>query len=257
MMSREKKNKIWLASKEELISLTLKAVRLADILRGLTTDCSSANYVVLKKRLSAEGIEYSHISLGKSSNKGKSFAQANKLPLSSVMIKNSSYSRSCLKRRLLKENLLENKCSECGLKDIWNGKPINMQIDHINGVADDHRLENLRMVCANCHSQTDTYAGKNTEKAIRVSSIDKMSRSERPEGGLIPSSRTDWRFRPRLNKRKVIRPSAEELYKLLWSLPTQQIAKQFGVSDKAIEKWAKIYKLAKPARGYWSKQKQL
>lgn len=254
-MSKQKKNKVFSASKDELINLTSKAVRLADILRGLTTDCSSANYILLKKRLSTEGIEYNHITLGKNSNKGKKFVKYNKLPLSSVMIKNSSYSRSCLKRRILKENLLKNKCSECGLENIWNGKPINMQIDHINGIADDHRLENLRMICANCHSQTNTFAGKNTERAIRVSSIDKMGRSERLEDGLIPSSRADWRFRPRLNKRKVIRPSAEELYKLLWSLPTQQIAKQFGVSDKAVEKWAKIYKLSKPTRGYWSKQK--
>ena len=58
----------------------------------------------------------------------------------------------------------------------------------------------------------------------------------------------------RVNQRKVIRPTKEELEKLLWEKPTSKIAKEYGVSDKAIEKWAKTYNLIKPPRGYWSKQ---
>jgi len=65
-----------------------------------------------------------------------------------------------LKKRLLKEKILENVCSICGITK-WNDKPINMQLDHINGISTDHRLENLRMICPNCHSQTETYCGKN------------------------------------------------------------------------------------------------
>lgn len=57
----------------------------------------------------------------------------------------------------------------------------------------------------------------------------------------------------RINSRKVIRPSKEELEKLLWQIPTVQIAAQFGVSDVAIAKWAKSYNLPKPPRGYWAK----
>lgn len=54
--------------------------------------------------------------------------------------------------------------------------------------------------------------------------------------------------------RKVTRPSKEELHKLLWEIPTQKLAEKFGVSDKAIEKWAKAYKIDKPPRGYWAKK---
>lgn len=61
-----------------------------------------------------------------------------------------------IKRRLVCEGLLENRCSECGL-DSWLGEPLTIQIDHINGIRNDHRLENLRMLCPNCHSQTETY----------------------------------------------------------------------------------------------------
>ena len=65
-----------------------------------------------------------------------------------------------LKNRLLKNNLLNNVCSCCGITD-WMDKPLNMELDHIDGDRTNHRLENLRMLCPNCHAQTDTYRSKN------------------------------------------------------------------------------------------------
>ena len=71
-----------------------------------------------------------------------------------------STSRWTVKRYLLRAGILKNRCDWCGL-DSWRGLPISIQIDHINGKGDDHRVENLRMLCPNCHSQTETYGGKN------------------------------------------------------------------------------------------------
>jgi 5-methylcytosine-specific restriction endonuclease McrA len=68
--------------------------------------------------------------------------------------------RTHIKVRLLRAGLLENKCSECGIKE-WLGEPLTVQIDHINGVNHDYRLENLRMLCPNCHSQTETHGTRN------------------------------------------------------------------------------------------------
>jgi len=59
---------------------------------------------------------------------------------------------------------------------------------------------------------------------------------------------------PKLDKRKVVRPEKEELKKLLWEVPTQKLAERYGVSDKAVEKWAKSYGIDKPPRGYWAKK---
>src|SRR5574339_274582 len=56
-------------------------------------------------------------------------------------------------------------CSECGLKDEWNGRPIRMQADHKNGICNDNRPENLRLLCPNCHSQTRTFSGRNRKKS--------------------------------------------------------------------------------------------
>lgn len=72
-------------------------------------------------------------------------------------------SRYNIKHRLLRAGLLENRCHECGLVE-WRGKVLMAHIDHINGIKSDHRLENLRMLCPNCHSQTETYGGRNARR---------------------------------------------------------------------------------------------
>lgn len=89
------------------------------------------------------------------------------------------------------------------------------------------------------------FANKKTYKdfGVELNYTQEFKQSRRKKGTVI------------LSLRKVERPSKEELQKLLWEKPTLQLAKQFGVSDKAIEKWAKAYGLTKPPRGYWSKNK--
>lgn len=79
-------------------------------------------------------------------------------------LKEMRVSGKCIKKRLIKSCQWTEKCSECGLGSEWNGKYISLQIDHINGDGMDNRLENLRFLCPNCHSQTDTFAGRNVKK---------------------------------------------------------------------------------------------
>lgn len=79
----------------------------------------------------------------------------------------STYARHRIKDRLIAQNLIEYRCTECGNTGIWQNKPLSLQLDHINGIPNDNRLENLRFICANCHSQTETYAGKNS-KGLRT-----------------------------------------------------------------------------------------
>lgn len=70
-----------------------------------------------------------------------------------------------LKNRMLREGLIENVCSVCGITE-WFGKSMNMELDHIDGDRSNHKMENLRMLCPNCHSQTDTYRSKNIKKDL-------------------------------------------------------------------------------------------
>lgn len=93
-----------------------------------------------------------------------------KIPTADMFTVNSVHHRKTIKHRILDEDLLEYSCSgeKCPLNGInspvWAGKPISLHLDHINGIRDDHRLENLRFLCPNCHSQTETYSGKNNKK---------------------------------------------------------------------------------------------
>jgi 5-methylcytosine-specific restriction endonuclease McrA len=87
--------------------------------------------------------------------------QPTKIPTIEILEgKHPYYQTLKLKKRLIKEGIKENKCDICGITE-WNGKLISMQLDHINGDSHNHKLENLRMICPNCHSQTETYCGKN------------------------------------------------------------------------------------------------
>jgi 5-methylcytosine-specific restriction endonuclease McrA len=84
-----------------------------------------------------------------------------KLPTNEILEGNHPYYQTLkLKKRLVKEGIKENRCEICDITE-WNNKPISMQLDHIDGNSHNHKLENLRMTCPNCHSQTDTYCGKN------------------------------------------------------------------------------------------------
>lgn len=86
---------------------------------------------------------------------------------------NSNVSRHVVKGRIIRDELLIYKCSCCGLGDSWNNKKLSLQLDHINGINNDNRLENLRFLCPNCHTQQDTYAAKNRlkKKLVPSSSI--------------------------------------------------------------------------------------
>ena len=81
-----------------------------------------------------------------------------------LFVCDESIRRSMVRRYGIKWGILESKCNNCGISE-WLGVPISLELDHINGIGYDHRLENLRMLCPNCHSQTDTYCGRNTAKA--------------------------------------------------------------------------------------------
>lgn len=230
-MNRKKRSIIWSISTQEFSYLVSKSNTIADILRYFGLNNKGGNHNTVKRRAKEENIDLSHIALGKGSNKGKRFTP--RKTNQEYFCENGTVNRYSVKKRIIRNNLIPYECADCGLKDIWNNKKISLQLEHKNGIPNDNRLNNLCFLCPNCHSQTDTYAGKRFKKT--------------------KPPKKDKRV-PRYDRRKVDRPSKEELEQLIVNIPISNIAKKYGVSDNSIRKWAKSYSIQLiNRRGYWQK----
>lgn len=142
-------------------------------LKEAVASCFSARAAMKKLGLAASGSGYkSFIALiedlsidkthwlGQAYLKGKNHSYNKKLSLDEILVENRYFNSYKLKNKLLKEGIFDYKCFICFINE-WNGKRLALHLDHINGNNHDNRIENLRLLCPNCHSQTETYAGKN------------------------------------------------------------------------------------------------
>lgn len=84
-------------------------------------------------------------------------------PIHDLLVAGRKRNRGHLKLRLIGAGLKENRCEECGISE-WRGRPLSLALHHINGDGRDNRLENLALLCPNCHSQTDSFAGRNARR---------------------------------------------------------------------------------------------
>ena len=151
------RSKVYAPTDEEFINIVNESDSYSDCLRklGLTPRGGSSSDI-LKQRIKELNLSTNHF--GKT---GKKSPWA-RYDLDDILIENSSYHNiASLKQRLIKEGRLEYKCASCGNEGTWLGKKLSLQLDHINGINNDHRIENLRFLCPNCHSQTNSFAGRN------------------------------------------------------------------------------------------------
>ena len=158
--------------------------------------------------------------------------------------KHPTFSRCLLKKRLLQNSLLKEECYICKLPPIWNGQVLKLQIDHINGIRFDHRLENLRLLCPNCHSQTSTFAGKRNnghpKKSGRYSEISLAS-------DLLKIKRK----RDIHEKRQLILQSNIDFSKRGWIVKVSKILK---ITPQKVRQWMKtnLPHIEKHTRSYSS-----
>jgi hypothetical protein len=91
--------------------------------------------------------------------RGDLVARSPFLPIESVFAAGTPHERGHLKKRMRALGRCTDVCEQCGLRE-WRGEPLSIALHHVNGVRDDNRLENLQLLCPNCHSQTDNFAGR-------------------------------------------------------------------------------------------------
>ena len=217
----------WFSYNEETLKQVIsESISYNEVLVKLNRNTSSNSYRVLKRAINTFNVDISHFLNKRELMKLKrSNGGYNHKENSEIFIINGNTSRSLIKNRLINDNLIEYKCNFCGQNDMWRNKKFSLILDHINGVNNDNRLENLRFLCPNCNATLETHCKGSIgliEKSIKVKKQRKIS--------------------DRTKCRKVKeRPTLTELNKMLETMSYCAIGRKYNVSDNAIRKWVKSY----------------
>jgi len=227
-------------TKKEIENAISNSISLAQVCRILGMTLSGSSYELIHNKIKEHSLNTSHFK-GQSWNKGGTNTNSIKKPIEVYLVKNSTCSRTNLKRRLFKEDFKQKQCENCNLSE-WFGKPAPLELHHINGVNNDNRIENLQILCANCHAQTDSYCGKNHKNTKIKKKIKKITR------GCIDCNieiyRSSRRCKPcsvTFKRQEYIKslPDPITLINQIKALGYVKTGKLYNVSDNAIRKWIK------------------
>lgn len=221
-MSRKEKYK-----KENFEKIVSESSSIKDALKKMNLRAAGGNYKVFHKYIKLYNLDISHFEerIKIYQRTLEVYKKNNKKPLNEILVENSDFSRTHLKERLYEEGIKKRECEECGQGEMWRDKKISLILDHKNGVYNDNRLNNLRILCPNCNATLETHAGKNNKKKT-IKEIKEKYIHEKP---LIVT-------------RKVQRPPLKQLLEEVKELGYVGTGNKYGVSDNAIRKWINSYK---------------
>ena len=233
--------RIYIKYTKELLTTVVKESRsVRDLMLKLGLRACGGNYKIMSARLNRMDIDISHFS-GAGWRKGMKGSYL-KIDLSKVLSKDSKYStgspyQSFKVKKLLYDNGLKKKeCESCGITE-WLGGLIVFELHHIDGNSFNNELENLQILCPNCHSITENFRGKNIKKVkkVKIPTIKKEKEHKEKE----PKLKKERKLR--INNRKVKeRPTVEYLINEVRLLGYRGTGKKYGVSDNAVRKWIKV-----------------
>lgn len=221
---------------EKIKKIVPECVNLSEVLDILNIPVKGNNTKTLRGILDKNNIDYSHFT-GRARCYNTNYKTVEEYLNNTKRIKNSS-----LKEKLIKTGLKENKCEICGITE-WQGKALTIQLHHINGNHLDNRIENLQMLCPNCHSQTESYGGlanKNPQKKYC------------PDCGKeISLNSTYCVVCSGKHKRRVEKPSKDLLIKELKETPNfRKLGERYNVTDNTVRKWCKSYGISHHTKDY-------
>ena len=219
-----------MTEKENLEQLVKTSNSFSEILRKQEKAISGASVKLLKNKLQQYNIECNFNT--------SSIQTKDKKTLNELLVENSNYQSAKLKERLIKEGIKKDVCEICGCSNEWNGKTLVLQLDHINGNHSDNRLENLRIVCPNCHSQTETFSNKRAKKHnYCVDCGCEISTRSTRCNSCASKYKNSFKVKPEN------RPTKTELLELIQNNPFTVIGNMYNVTDNTIRKWCKNYGL--------------
>jgi len=182
----------------------------------------------VKERIAKAGIDISHFNYDVNRNKGLVYAT------NEMFAKDSRVPRERVRATVIKKNLIPYKCAECGFSGKWRGKDVALHLDHINGIANDHRLENLRFLCPMCHAATETYCGKNVrERRMR----------EKPKYHCIVCGvelKRNGKYCASCYQKSLSKTSdldQEQVTSLIADVGMEQAAQQLGMNVSTLRRW--------------------
>jgi len=195
------------------------------------------NATTVKKRSEQLGLNVSHINGNAPENRTE---RPHKRSDENIFVENSTYEdRSQLKKRLIKNYGYEHKCNGCGLTE-WRGKPIPIELEHKNGVNNDHRVENLEFLCCNCHAQTDTYRGKNRH-VEKFEKLTTYSECVTCHAQVHKVSMQCKKCQDKAARKVKDRPSYDQLLEDKKTMTWLAMGQKYGVCDNTIRKWMRAY----------------
>lgn len=227
------------ASDRDFAEAVRSNISIAGVIRSLGRALVGSNYRYVRREVERLGLRTDHW-LGQAHGTS---ARGRRGDLGALLVEGSSYNTGLLKKRLIEAGLLKNQCYACELPPVWRGKPLVLRLDHINGIRDDARIENLRLLCPNCDSQTDTYCGRNRAKSeVRACSCGvKIGRGSSrckqcASAGVSRSLKVEW-------------PSLDELVAEIERTSVVAVARRLGVSDNAVRKHIRTRSRAREVQG--------
>lgn len=148
---------------EQLKAAAASSKSIRQVMGKLGFSQEGGNYEQIRKYFKEFNINTDHFT-GRLWNKGLTGGYKPRISLNKILLKNSSYQSFKLKKRLFNENLKPKICELCGWSKISADGRLPLELDHINGDKHDNRIENLRILCPNCHSLCPTHRGRNMKK---------------------------------------------------------------------------------------------